>query len=452
MQRQVNILLANQAELTDRLNKNSRNSSKPPSSDGLQKPASKPAFSRGKGRKPGGKPGHKGKTLEICEQPDRFNELLPDKCGCGHALDKSKANVVEVRQVFDLPQPRLEVTEHVVLGCACEKCGSYNEGTFPDGVNARLQYGTGVRALVVLLNVAFKLPVKKVQLLFRDLYGLAINPATIISSTQKCFDLLGPVEKLLRNSLLQSLINHFDETGLRVAGSLHWLHTCCNGLFTYLFVHTKRGTEALQGAASNLPGFKGWAVHDCWGSYFKFKGCLHAICGAHLLRELAALEEKGTAWATWFRRYLLALYHLSEKGTGKVSAEEQRKALLLFDRILGYAELEEPPPEKSESGRGRPKATKGRNLLVRLKEHKTAVLAFAFNEAVPFTNNRAERDLRPAKTKQKVAGAFRTFVGASIYARIFGFISTARKHQCSVFNELKNAFDGNTFLNQACPS
>lgn len=170
------------------------------------------------------------------------------------------------------------------------------------------------------------------------------------------------------------------------------------------------------------------------------------------MRELAALEEKGTAWATWFRRYLLALYHLSEKGTGKVSDEEQRKALLLFDSILGYAELEEPPPEKSESGRGRPKATKGRNLLVRLREHKAAVLAFAFNEAVPFTNNQAERDLRPAKTKQKVAGAFRTFEGASIYARIFGFISTARKHQHSVFNELKNALDGNTFLNQACTS
>lgn len=235
MQKQVNILLVNQAGLTDRLNKNSRNSSKPPSSDGLQKPTSRPAFSRGKGRKPGGKPGHKGKTPEICEQPDHFNEILPDKCGCGHALDKSKANVVEVRQVFDLPQPRLEVTEHVLLGCTCERCGSYNEGAFPDGVNARLQYGTGVRALIVLLNVAFKLPVKKVQLLFGDLYGFAINPATIISSTQKCFNLLGPVEKLLRAGLLQSLVNHFDETGLRVAGSLHWptpVATGCSPTFS----------------------------------------------------------------------------------------------------------------------------------------------------------------------------------------------------------------------------
>jgi transposase len=453
LQRQLNTLVSRQEELTDRLNKNSRNSSKPPSSDGLKKLVSKPAFARRKGRKPGGQTGHKGKTLEICEQPDHFNELLPDSCGCGEPLDKSGATVVEVRQVFDLPEElKLEVTEHVLLGCTCKKCGSYNEGAFPEGVNARLQYGHGVKALAVLLNVAFKLPLKKVQLLFADLFGCAINQGTIINATQKCFGQLGRSEKALRAGLLQSIVNHFDETGLRVAGCLHWLHTCCNGLFTYLFVHTKRGTEALQGAASNLPEFKGWAVHDCWGSYFKFRECLHAICGAHIIRELVALEEKGTLWATWFRRYLLTLYHLSEKGTGKVRLEEQQKALLLFDRILGYAELEEPPPQKSESGRGRPKATKGRNLLVRLREHKTAVLAFAFNEAVPFTNNQAERDLRPAKTKQKVAGAFRTFEGASIYARIFGFISTARKHELNVFNELKNALTGETFLTKMAHS
>jgi transposase len=453
LQRQINLLMAKQEELTDRLNKNSRNSNKPPSSDGLKKPVSKPAFTRNKGRKSGGQAGHVGRTLEICETPDFFNELLPDSCGCGKPLDKSGATVVEVRQVFDLPQElRLEVTEHVLLGCTCENCGAYNEGLFPEGVSARLQYGHGVKALAVLLNVAFKLPLKKVQTLFADLFGCAINQGTIINATQRCFGQLGRSEVVLRNSLLQSIVNHFDETGLRVAGGLHWLHTCCNGLFTYLFVHIHRGTEALQDAASNLPGFKNWAVHDCWGSYFKFKGCLHAICGAHLVRELVALEEKGTAWATWFRRYLLALYHLSEQGKGKLSAEEQRRALLLFDRIWELADLAEPPPKKSESGRGKPKATKGRNLLVRLKKHQSAVLAFAFHEEVPFTNNQAERDLRPAKTKQKVAGAFRTFYGARTYARIFGFISTARKHELSVFNELKNAFTGETFLNRIAPS
>jgi transposase len=454
LQTQISTLLANQAEMAARLNKNSRNSHKPPSSDGYKKPVSKPAFPRNKGRKPGGQPGHKGKTLEICEQPDHFNEILPDVCiGCNKKLDKSKAEVVEVRQVFDLPEPKLEVTEHIVLGCNCERCGRYNHGEFPEGVNARLQYGAGVRALVVLLNVAFKMPVKKVQMLFTDLFGYAINSGTILQATQKCYERLEGSEKVARRQLLQSLVSHFDETGLRAAGCLHWLHTCCNGLFTYLFVHVRRGAAALQDASvSILPGFKNWAVHDCWGSYFKFHECLHAICGAHLLRELVALEEKGARWAAWFRRYLLVLYHLSEKGTGKLNPEQQEKALKLFDKIWANADQAEPPPQASAGGRGKPKSTKGRNLLLRLKKHQSAVLAFAFHKEVPFTNNQAERDLRPAKTKQKVSGAFRTLEGAQIYARIFGFISTARKHQSSVFKELKNAFGGNTFLTQTYPS
>lgn len=453
LQKQVVFLLSKQAELMDRLNKNSRNSNKPPSSDGLKKPVSKPAFARKKGNKPGGKPGHQGKTLEICEHPDHFNEILPDKCSCGQALDKTKADVVEVRQVFDLPRPKLEVTEHVLLGCLCPKCGVYNQGEFPEGVNAPLQYGAGVRALIVLLNVGFKMPVKKIRLLFTDLFGYAVNAGTIVNATRKCFDQLETSEKVVRKNLFQSLVNHFDETGLRVQGSLHWLHVCCNGLFTYLFVHVHRGAKALEDAAvSILPGFKGWAVHDCWGSYFNFTDCLHALCGAHLTRELLALEEKGTVWATWFRRYLLTLYHLSEQGKGVLDIAQQEKAIRLFDKIWEYADKAEPPPEKPASGRGKPKSTKGRNLLARLKKHRSAALAYAFHAEVPFTNNQAERDLRPAKTKLKVAGSFRTLEGARIYARIFGFISTARKHQSSVFNELKNAFEGKTFLTKVSPT
>lgn len=453
MKKQVDILLQNQAELEERLNKNSRNSNKPPSSDGLKKPVSKPAFARKKGKKPGGQPGHRGKTLEICEQPDHFNEILPEKCPCGQALDKDSAAVIEVRQVFDLPQPKLEVTEHVVLGCTCPKCGTYNQGEFPEGVNARLQYGVGVRAFMVLLNIGFKLPVKKIQVLFADLFGYAINAGTVINATSKCFDQLAASEQVVSKSLRGSQVNHFDETGLRVQGALHWLHTCCNGLFTYLFVHARRGKLALEDAAvSILPGFKGWAVHDCWDSYFKFPDCRHAICGAHLLRELVALEEKGVRWANWFRRYLLTLYHLSAQGKQALDAAQQEKAVRLFEKIWAQADLLEPPPEKPANKRGRPKATKGRNLLGRLHEHRSAVLAFAFHAEVPFTNNQAERDLRPAKTKQKVAGCFRTLEGAQIYARIFGFISTVRKHQSSVFNELKSAFEGKTFLTHPSPS
>jgi len=447
LQSQVELLSSRVTELEDRLNKNSQNSNKPPSSDGLsKKPTKRPAFSRKKGRKTGGQKGHQGKTLEFCATPDVVEKHLPKLCGCGKELDKSKAVLVEKRQVFDLPEPKLEVIEHQKLSCCCTKCGAINEGVFPEGINARVQYGAGVRALVVLLNIAFKLPLKKIRTLFGDLYGYAINESTIINAVKKCYNNLESSEVAIKKNILQSIVVHFDETGLRVAGKLHWLHTCSTKLYTYFFIHAKRGRKALEDIVSLLPQFKNWAIHDCWSSYFKFVECQHGLCGTHIIRELFALEEKEILWASWFRRYLFALYDMTEQGTKALDAEQQKKALLLFDKIWNNANRMEPLPVKPKSGRGRPKATKGRNLLTRLKKHQVAVLAFAFHEEVPFTNNQAERDLRPAKTKQKIAGSFRTFSGAQNYARIFGFISTARKNQFNVFNELVAAFNGFTFL------
>lgn len=439
--------------LEDRVNKNSRNSNKPPSSDGLKKPKVSPGIPKKKGKKSGGQPGHQGKTLEISEHTDHIkNWQVPDDCAvCGNEIDKTKAEVIEIRQVYDLPEPKLEVTEHRLFGCTCGRCGTENKGEFPSDVTARVQYGVGVRALVVLLNIGFKLPLKKIQTLMADLFGYAVNQSTIVSATQKCYDGLESSEQVIKNRLLESLMAHFDETGLRVKGRLHWLHTCCNQLYTYLFIHAKRGKEALLDTVSLIKDFSGWAIHDCWTSYFNFEQCKHGICGAHILRELTALEEKNIQWATWYKRFLLRLYYLSDEGKSQLNPQQQQKALALYNKIWTYADQAEPPPQKSTTGRGRPKATKGRNLLIRLKKHQAAVLAFAFHEEVPFTNNQAERDLRPAKIKQKVAGSFRTFEGAQRYARIQGFISTTRKHQFSVFNELKAALGGDTFLTKSTP-
>ena len=444
---QIAYLVAKVAELEARLNKNSGNSDQPPSSDGLsKKPAIRPAFERKKGRKSGGQPGHKGKTLEISATPDHTQSHLPSHCECGQALDKSAARVLAIRQVFDLPDPKLEITEHQQLGCACHECGRYHQGTFPASVVARTQYGSGVKAMVVLLNTWFKLPLKKIQTLFGDFYGYGINESTIVKATGLCYDQLEASEEGIKKSLLKSVAAHFDETGMRVVGKLHWLHACCTTLFTYLFIHAKRGTEALEDRASILPNFKQWAIHDCWTSYFKFTDCSHGICGAHVLRELKALEEQKVEWASWFRKYLLSLYRMSGQGKGRIPAEKKQKALRLFERIWSDADEMEPQPVKSKSGRGRPKGTKGRNLLIRFKKHQSALLAFAFEAHVPFTNNQAERDLRPAKTKQKVAGSFRALEGAKRFARIQGFVSTTRKHQLNVFQQLKRAFEGQTFL------
>lgn len=438
----ISDLLSRIVKLEEQVSKNSSNSHKPPSSDGLKK---KPAFPRKRGGKRGGVPGHKGKTLELVSTPDIEVGLLPETCTCGTTLDKTKAVIGEPHQVFDLPEPQLEITEYQKLVCKCGRCGLTTAGEFPTGVNSSTQYGSGVRAITTLLNCGFAMPVKKIQQLFTDLFGYKINESTIVSNNQRCSDLLKPTEEAIKEKLVNTELGHSDQTGVRVAGKLHWLHVFSNALYTFFFVHVHRGKEALTDEVSILPDFSGWVVHDCWQSYFSFKGCKHAICGAYLLRELTALEEKKVIWAKWFKNYLLTLLHLSKQNGGVLTATEQDKALALFKKLGAAANEIEPLPTKIAGKRGRPKATKGRNLLNRLMTHQEGVLAFAFHQVVPFTNNLAERDLRPAKTKQKVSGCFRTIEGANRQACIYGFISTVRKHQLNIFNELKNTFQGNAF-------
>lgn len=442
--------------LEEQTKKNSKNSNKPPSSDGLQK---RPAFARKKGKKRGGQNGHKGNKLQIVENTDKIDEIKPlyptvDCCtDCGKNLDKKKALISEIRQEFDLPEPKLLIREFQKMEVGCSCCGTKHYGSFPEHIKATTQYGSGVKALTVLLNTGFSLPVKKVQSLFVDLFGYKINEGTIVNNSIRCHEDLEPTEAAIKEKLcpVQDLehgtqtaqnVGHSDETGVRVAGKLHWLHVFSSALYTFFFVHEKRGKVALNDPQSILPNYSGWLVHDCWSSYFNFEGIKHALCGAHILRELYALDEKEVKWAKWFIRYLLILLHLTKQNENNCLTNlQQQKARLLYEKICAYANEIEPLPQKKEGQRGKPKATKGRNLLNRLIKHQDAVLAYAFHSEVPFTNNLAERDLRPIKTKQKVAGCFRTVEGAQRHARIFGFISTVRKNNLSIFNELKSLFD-----------
>jgi transposase len=238
---------------------------------------------------------------------------------------------------------------------------------------------------------------------------------------------------------------HFDETGMRVEKSLHWFHVASTAWFTYLFVHKKRGKEALESEASLLKDFQNRAVHDCWESYFGFKQCQHALCGAHLLRELTNLTENGSKWAVKMKEFILDLYQNSQKATLVVADKQTWERE--FNHICQLADQEEPPPKQGK--RGKPKNSKGRNLLNRLLEHQEGWLAFAFVEGVPFSNNQAERDIRCLKTKQKVATNFQTFKGAQHYARIQSFTSTLRKHSMNVFQNLINAFDRKPIAFQA---
>jgi transposase len=427
------------SELERRLGQNSQNSHKPPSSEGLQK---KPAFPRSKGKKRGGKPGHIGNTLKMVDSPDHIKLWAAKVCSCGADLSATELEIKERRQVFDLPEPRLEVTEYRFVQCKCPCCGKKAEGSFPETVTAPVQYGSGVKALVALLSTGYHLSYQNIQQLFSDLFGYSLNENTMVHAHKQCYTTLENSEQVIRKAIVESPVAHFDETGHRVEGKLQWLHVASSAGYTYLCSHAKHGKEALQSDSSLLPSIKGYAVHDCWKSYFAFQDCQHAICGAHLLRELTALIEKGSQWAADMHELLLNMY--KESNYGKDVLKNPQPFMLDYDRVCQQGQQQEPPAQPNV--RGRPKRTKGRNLLERFIQYKKAVVAFALQQEVPFTNNQAERDLRPSKIKQKVSGCFRTSAGAKAYARIQGFISTARKQQQKVFQQIQQAFSGDTFL------
>jgi transposase len=433
------------AELEAQIKTNSSTSGKPPSSDGLKK---KPAFPRIKGGRRGGKPGHKGNTLKMVESPDKRKVYGPRirKCSCGCSLSGVKAKLVEEkRQVFDLPTQLLEVTEHRISVKHCVGCGQRHSGAFPDQVNAPVQYGGRVRALINLLNVEQSLPVGRVKELFASLTGYAVNQNTVIGAVNRMADDLEPDTAVIKEKILASAVAHADETGARIAGKLHWGHDLVTELYTYFFVSEKRGKIALNSVESITAEFTGTLIHDCWASYFNLACADHGLCGAHLLRELRNLAENyERKWAARMHDLLMYAYKFSDNGKSVLPASKLKIIRSQYASIIASADKEEPPPIINK--KGKPKKSKGRNLMDRMKKYESYVLNFAVREDVPFTNNLAERDIRPWKTKLKVSGCFRTLEGAKKYARVKGFCSTAKKHGYSVYEQLVKAIDGQSFL------
>ena len=442
-QEEITALKAVITDLTARLGQHSANSHKPPSSDGLaKKPLIKPALPKQDGKKPGGQPGHPGKTLRFVEQPDRVHTHQPTQCHqCGLPF-QGPGRILARRQVFDLPQPRLFIEEHQVIASQCA-CGCVLTGQFPAGVDAPVQYGPRIQAQSVLLNIDYRVPFAKVRQFWADLTGYSYNPATLVGVQTTLDEQLVPIEAQIKEQLKVAAVCHFDETGVRVDGKLQWLHVASTKAYTHLFIHPKRGQDALLSPQSVFADCLNWTVHDCWASYFTVGKGRHALCGAHLLRELAALIEQRSVWAKAMHSYLLEAYNACRHGP--IYADEQAQWRSRYKQLCEQADEQELPPVvffKVNGGTRRAKRTKGRNLLDRLILHQDAVLAFAFDQGVPFTNNQAERDLRPVKVKQRVSGCFRTESGAAVYARISGFVSTMRKNGRNVVDQLTDVLSG----------
>ncbi len=439
--------------LEDQINKNSRNSSKPPSTDtfrkikGQRKPSGRPV---------GGQKGHKGHTLEMAEKPDREIVHQVARCEfCGRSLCDVEATNYERRQVFDLPPIKVEVFEHQAESKICPNCGCLNKAAFPKEVAYPVQYGTRLKSVAVYLNQYQLVPFDRLSETFVDLFGHRLSQSTLIDANRTCYNILGPVEEDIKQQIIASPVICLDETGMRIEGKRKWCHVVSTENLTYYAANPHRGSEANEDMGI-LPVYSGTAVHDGWSSYFKFK-CKHALCNAHHIRDLLFIhEENKQSWAKDLIDQLIDIKETVDRrkpihcnlDLAEINDFEDR-----YDHIIERAKLENPPPITSNSQgpikkRGKKKKTKAQNLLERLQKYRREVLAFMYDFEVPFDNNQAERDLRMMKVQQKISGNFRSWDGAKIFCRIRGYISTVKKNSSSVIDAIQGVFEGKPFIPQ----
>lgn len=451
----VTLLAKRTAELEERvrllerqLNKNSRNSSKPPSTDRLSKPKSLRSKSE---RTIGGQVGHPGHTLHKVDNPDHTVLHQVHLCSsCGRSLANALLIDRARRQVFDLPPLKIEVTEHQAEMKICPGCGRLNEASFPEDVQQTTQYGSRLKASAVYLSQYQLIPYNRLSELFADIFAHNLSQATLVNANLSCYEILEHVEYEIKKQLIDSKVIHLDETGMRIKGIREWLHVVSTEYLTYYAAHHSRGSEANE-AMGILPVFKGRCVHDGWKPYFKF-GCLHALCNAHHLRDLTGVaEEDCQEWPGEMIDLLLEIKRTTEEKRSMdlwLDYDEVERFEVMYDQIINKGMLENPPPKTPDLSkkRGRKKQTAAKNLVDRLSEYHREVLAFMYDPTVPFDNNLAERDIRMLKVQQKVSGTFRSRRGADSFCRIRGYISTARKNSVSVLDAIQGAFDGRPYV------
>ena len=436
--------------LQDQLAKNSKNSSKPPSSDGLKKSRTR-SLRKKSGRNRGGQQGHKGRTLKMVEEPNHVEVHEVSTCPhCATNLTSVKSHEHEKRQVFDIPPVQMEVTEHQAEIKICHGCGKQVKGDFPAEVTQPVQYGPRIKAQAAYLNNYQLIPVARTSELLGDFYGHTPSEAFVLASNATMVQQVETSLEIIKQQLIDADVVHYDESGLRVEGKLNWLHSAGTNQLTYYGIHPKRGKVGMKDIGI-LPEFKGTAVHDHWKPYFSFENCQHSLCNAHHLRELRFIHEQyEQSWALEMADLLLDIKDEVETSKSQqvtLSAERIAYFEQLYDKLIAQGlEANPPPANPPPKKRGRKKQSPPKNLLDRLQQFKPQVLAFMYDFRVPFDNNLAERDVRMIKVKQKVSGAFRTRNGADTFCSIRSYISTVRKHNFNVIDALYNALLGDAFI------
>ena len=440
----INALEEEVARLKVQIAKDSHNSSKPPSSD-VNRPIPRNLRKRSS-RSSGGQPGHKGHTLKQVENPDHtIMHPLKGKCKCGRNLAKGKLFGYEKRQVIDIPPIKMEVTEYQAETRECD-CGMCHTAQFPDGVEAPVQYGERIRAIMLYFSSYQLVPQKRVTEAMSDLFGITLSQGTLNNIMQKGYERLAETEDAIKEAIRASPIVHCDETGMYVRGKRWWEHSCSTDQFTYYYCHKRRGCEAMEDGGI-LPGYTGRVIHDAWPSYFNFD-MRNGLCNAHHLRELIFMKEHfKQVWAQEMIDHLCYIKKKVERakarGRKHLSGSTLQRYMKKYKEIIssGYRTNPFPEPVHETKKRGRKKQTPALNLLDRLSKYAEETLAFMYDFNVPFDNNLSERDLRMTKVKQKISGCFRSSNGADIFCRIRSYISTVRKHGENVFDYLIKCFD-----------
>lgn len=443
---QIESLTSRVKSLEKQINRNSNNSSKPPSTDGLKKKTK--TLRTKSGKKPGGQEGHEGKTLELSDNPDEVINHSVDKCDiCGESLQDVTPERVIIRQIVDIPDVKVKVIEHRAEVKKCPKCRRKNTGKFPEGITNTIQYGEKIKAISVYLTQYQLIPYKRGSELISDMFGISLSQGTMVNFNDSCHERLKPIEDNIKNSITTSQgAVHFDETGIYIDKKREWLHVASNDKYTYYEAHQKRGKKAVDDI-NILANFTGTAVHDCWKTYHQYSNCNHALCNAHILRELnAVVELEKQNWAEPMKKLLVEIkkevdlsYNVANALTlDKIEAFEKR-----YDKILKDGFNEDNIANSEEYSKKKVRKSTSLNLLNRLAGYKNEILAFMYDFDIPFDNNLAERDLRMTKVKQKISGTFRSNAGAKAFTRIRGYVSTVRKNGLNTLDCIKSTFTSN---------
>jgi len=448
----ISLLAVRVQSLEDQLAKNSSNSGKPPSSDGLKKGPRPRSLRQRSGKKGGAQPGHQGYRLDMVPKPDQVEVHPVKQCGhCQASLVEVAAERVAQRQVFDLPPLHLVVTEHQAEVKVCPHCGQTTQAEFPVEVGQLTQYGPGFKALLVYLNQKHFIPLERVSEFCQEVFAHPVGEGTIVSANAQVAVQVEPVNEQAKQHLIATDETvHFDESGLRVAQKLNWVHSASTERVTCYHIDPKRGHDGME-RAGILPHRTGNSMHDDWPAYYGYTEAAHAACNSHHLRELDFLQERyPQPWQPALAKLLDEIKQavatakvagLTELSQGQITTFETR-----YTELIDQGLQLNPVPTKPPGQRGKVKQSPSKNLLDRLKNHHRAVLAFMYDFKVPFDNNQAERDIRMVKLKQKISGCFRSEEGAKVFGLIRGYLSTARKNGVGALEALRLALTGSPFV------